>query len=192
MNEEQQLILLRIVKKTLISVVQGGTIPECDFKAPELCAKCGCFVTLKHGERLRGCIGNFESDIPLTQLVGRMAKASATEDPRFYADPVTADELDSLEMEISVLSPLERTTEPLSLRLGVDGIYIRSGGYSGCFLPQVALETGWSKEEFLGNCCALKAGISQDAWKRTDTEVYLFQAEIFGIRFSDISLDEQC
>ena len=78
-----------------------------------------------------------------------MAKASATSDPRFFADHISAGELDQLDVEISVLSPLQRTSEPLSLQLGVDGIYIKKGRASGCFLPQVATETGWSKEEFL-------------------------------------------
>jgi uncharacterized protein len=79
-----------------------------------------------------------------------------------------------------VLSPLERTTDPLSLRLGVDGIYIRRGYAAGCFLPQVATETGWTTEEFLSQCCSHKAGLPPDAWKDPKTEVYLFTAEVFG------------
>ena len=115
-----------------------------------------------------------------------MAKTSATGDPRFFADPITADELDQLDIEISVLSPLERTDEPLSLRLGVDGIYIKRGHTSGCFLPQVATETGWCKEEFLSYCCAHKAGLAHDAWRDPETEVYLFTADVFGADFKDI------
>jgi AmmeMemoRadiSam system protein A len=120
------------------------------------------------------------------ELVVEMAKASATSDPRFFADPVTADELEQLDVEISVLSPLKRTDEPLSLRLGVDGIYIKKGCVSGCFLPQVATETGWSKEEFLSYCCAHKAGLGADAWQDAATEVYLFSAEVFGSPLKDI------
>ncbi|MBA7695770.1 hypothetical protein ES703_104405 [subsurface metagenome] len=115
-----------------------------------------------------------------------MAKSSATGDPRFFANPVTAEELDQLDIEISVLSPLKKTDDPLSLRLGTDGIYIKKGGFSGCFLPQVATETGWSKEEFLSYCCAHKAGLAPDAWKDKNTEVYLFTAEIFGTLFKNI------
>jgi uncharacterized protein (TIGR00296 family) len=95
-------------------------------------------------------------------------------------DRLTVDELNQLGIEISVLSPLERTDDPLSLRPGTDGIYIKKGFASGCFLPQVATEAGWSKEEFLSYCCAHKAGLSSDAWKDPDTEVYLFTAEVFG------------
>jgi AmmeMemoRadiSam system protein A len=141
---------------------------------------------LKNQGRLRGCIGQFTSESPLIELVVDMAKASATGDPRFLADPITEAELDQLDIEISVLSPLERTNEPLSLRLGNDGVYIKKGSTSGCFLPQVATETGWSKEEFLSHCCAHKAGLSPDAWKDAETEVYLFTADVFGSPFKDI------
>jgi uncharacterized protein (TIGR00296 family) len=115
-----------------------------------------------------------------------MAKASATSDPRFFADRISAAELDQLDIEISVLSPLQKTSEPLNLQLGIDGIYIKKGRASGCFLPQVATETGWSKEEFLSYCCSHKAGLASDAWKDPETEVYLFTADVFGADFKDI------
>ena len=109
-----------------------------------------------------------------------MAEASAVKDPRFFDNPLTVRDLAGLEIEISVLSPLERTNDPLKLRLGIDGIYIKRGYAAGCFLPQVAEETGWSKEEFLSHCCSHKAGLPPDAWKDPKTEVYLFTAEVFG------------
>jgi AmmeMemoRadiSam system protein A len=161
-------------------------VPKPESDDPELNAHCGCFVTLKNHDRLRGCIGQFTSEVPLIELVVEMAKASTTGDPRFFDDPLTAGEMKDLDVEISVLSPLQRTDNPLSLRLGVDGIYIKRGWASGCFLPQVATETGWSKEEFLSYCCAHKAGIAPDAWKKPGTEVYLFTAEVFGTPFEDI------
>jgi AmmeMemoRadiSam system protein A len=143
-------------------------------------------VTLKNKGRLRGCIGQFTAQKPLIELVVEMAKASATSDPRFFANPITPREIDELDIEISVLSPLQPTDDPLSLRLGVDGIYIRKGRASGCFLPQVATETGWSKEEFLSYCCAHKAGLAADAWRQPETEAYLFTAEVFGATFAEI------
>ncbi len=152
----------------------------------QLNAHCGCFVTLKNQDRLRGCIGQFTADKPLIELIAEMAKASATGDPRFFADPITAGELNQLDIEISVLSPLQLTHQPLSLRLGTDGIYIKRAGTSGCFLPQVATETGWSKEEFLSYCCAHKAGLPPDAWKDAETQIYLFTADIFGSPFKEI------
>ena len=124
--------------------------------------------------------------MPLIELVSQMAKASSTGDMRFFGNPITPDELNELDIEISVLSPLKKTDDPLSLRLGVDGIYIKKGCTSGCFLPQVATETGWTKEQFLSYCCSHKAGLSSDAWKDRSTEVFLFTAEVFGAPFADI------
>ncbi|OHB62552.1 MAG: hypothetical protein A2Y76_02980 [Planctomycetes bacterium RBG_13_60_9] len=180
MNEEQQHILLAIARDTVKAAVTGGPGPAIQSDDPDLLAPYGCFVTLKCQGRLRGCIGQFISDRPLIELIAEMAAASATKDPRFFGHPLTARELGDLDIEISILSPLERTNDPLSLRLGIDGIYIKRGYISGCFLPQVAAETGWSKEEFLSFCCSHKAGLAPDAWKDPQTEVYLFTAEVFG------------
>ena len=186
MNDTQKQTLLKVARDTVEAIITGGAAPKPESDDPELNAHCGCFVTLKNKGRLRGCIGRFVSDIPLIELIVEMAKASATGDPRFFADPITAAELEQLNVEISVLSPLLRTDQPLTLRLGVDGIYIKKGGASGCFLPQVATETGWTKEEFLSYCCLHKAGLPPDAWKDPNTEVYLFTAEVFGADFKDI------
>jgi AmmeMemoRadiSam system protein A len=186
MNEAQRHLLLQIARDSVRAAVTGMPAPKLQSDDPILTAACGCFVTLKTGERLRGCIGQFVSDVPLVELVSEMARASATKDPRFFASRITERELNGLHIEISVLSPLERTHDPLRLRLGVDGIYIRNGYASGCFLPQVATETGWTVEEFLSFCCAHKAGLPPDAWKDPETEVYLFTAEVFDAPFQDI------
>jgi AmmeMemoRadiSam system protein A len=186
MNQEQQKTLLKVAKNTVEAVITDKAVPKFSSDDEQLKAKCGCFVTLKNGEQLRGCIGQFTSDSPLIELISQMAKSSATADPRFFGNPITEKELPQLDIEISVLSPLKKTDEPLSLRLGVDGIYIKRGVLSGCFLPQVATETGWNKEEFLSYCCSHKAGLPADAWKQPDTEVYLFTAEIFGASFEEI------
>ena len=100
--------------------------------------------------------------------------------PSFIFNAPTAAELSEIDLEISVLSPLTPTDDPLSLELGKHGIYIKRGFAGGCFLPQVAAETGWTKEEFLSHCCAGKAGLPADAWKQSDTQVLLFTAEVFG------------
>jgi len=186
MNDEQKHTLLKVARDAVEAVIRRQKITTPKSDDPELNAHCGCFVTLKNRERLRGCIGRFTSDSPLIELVAEMANASATGDPRFFTDPITAGELGKLEVEISVLSPLKRTDDPLSLKLGVDGIYIKKGHASGCFLPQVATETGWSKEEFLSYCCEHKAGLEADAWKDPETEVYLFTADVFGEDFKNI------
>jgi AmmeMemoRadiSam system protein A len=186
MNDAQKQVLLGVARDTVEAVIKRQPTEKPQSDDPELNTHCGCFVTLKNHERLRGCIGHFTSESPLIELIAEMAKSSATGDPRFFADRITPAELEKLDIEISVLSPLQRADEPLSLRLGVDGIYIKKGSASGCFLPQVATETGWSKEEFLSYCCAHKAGLASDAWKDPDTEVYFFTADVFGADFKDI------
>ena len=180
MNDTQKQSLLKVARDTVEAVITGKPAEAPQSDDPELNAPCGCFVTLKNHGRLRGCIGNFISDSPLIELLAEMAKASATSDPRFFADRISEEELDKLDIEISVLSPLQKTSEPLSLQLGIDGIYIKKGRASGCFLPQVATETGWNKDEFLSNLCAHKAGLAPLAWKDPSTEIYIFTAEVFS------------
>ena len=186
MNDQQKQTLLKVARDTVEAVVRREPTEKPQSDHPELNAPCGCFVTLKNRGRLRGCIGQFISDSPLVELIAEMAKASATGDPRFFADPITSGELKHLDVEISVLSPLKLTDDPLSLRLGVDGIYITKGRASGCLLPQVAPEAGWSKEEFLSYCCEHKAGLAPNAWQDSETQVHLFTAEVFGADFKEI------
>ena len=178
MRQESKRVLLRLARQAVEAVVRGQPTPEFASDEPELNIPAGAFVTLTtHGD-LRGCIGRFTSHEPVHKTVVEMAQAAATEDPRFYDNPLRPDELGGLHVEISVLSPLRRIARPLDIELGVHGIYIRRGQASGCFLPQVATETGWTKEEFLGNCCAHKAGLPPDAWRDPDTEVQVFTAEL--------------
>lgn len=186
MREGQKKKLLKVAKETVASAVAGKAVHEPVTDDAELLAERGCFVTLKNGEELRGCIGQFEADKPLIEMVSQMAVSSSLHDPRFGGNRITVNELPELDIEISVLSPMVKTDDPLSLRLGEDGIYITDGRRSGCFLPQVATETGWDVEEFLGYCCAHKAGLRADAWKDPGIEVYLFTADVFGAAWDEI------
>lgn len=186
MNELQKKALLRTARDAVSAAVTNQPQPVPQTDDGDLMQKQGCFVTLKNAGRLRGCIGLFTSDKPLIRLVSEMAVAAATQDPRFRGDRITEGELSRLNIEISVLSPLKKTNDPLSLRPGVDGIYITKGCQSGCFLPQVAEETGWTKEEFLSYCCTHKAGLPANAWQDPDTDVYLFTAEAFNADYTDI------
>ena len=186
MNEIQKKTLLKVAKDAVSAAVSGRGVHVPKSDDPGLLVEQGCFVTLKNGEQLRGCIGQFEGDRPLIEMVCQMAVSSCLHDPRFGGNRITAEELDQLDLEISVLSPMVKTDDPLSLRLGIDGIYITDGRTSGCFLPQVATETGWSVEEFLSYCCAHKAGLAADAWKRAETDVYLFTADVFGAEWGEI------
>ena len=187
MNEEQKKILLKVAKDTVTAGVSRKPVYKPETDDPDLLVEVGCFVTLKNGGELRGCIGQFTADRPLIEMVAQMAVSSSMHDPRFGGDRITVDELPQLDIEISVLSPMVKTDDPLSLRLGIDGIYIVKGRRSGCFLPQVATETGWDTESFLSYCCAHKAGLKPDAWRNDpDVEVYLFTAEVFGARWNEI------
>jgi MEMO1 family protein len=139
--------------------------------------KRGVFVTLKiHGE-LRGCIGQIRGRDPLHQAIAEMAQAAAFEDPRF--DPLTPEEFQQLEYEISVLSPLERVKDFESIVVGKHGLMIKLDLHSGLLLPQVATENHWNATQFLEQTC-LKAGLPKHSYKDRYAEVYKFEAEIFS------------
>ena len=170
--------LLKVARLAVEDAVKRRRPPSIKLTDPELQEKQGAFVTLRMHGHLRGCIGHFTSDEPLWKTVQDVAVLSATQDPRFMDMRLRPEDLKHLQVEISVLSPLRKIDNPLDIELGKHGIYIRRGAHSGCFLPQVAAETGWSKEEFLSYCCASKAGLPADAWKDPNTEVLAFTAEI--------------
>jgi AmmeMemoRadiSam system protein A len=150
-------------------------LPERWPEAPFPCG--GLFVTYWSRDVLRGCIGTFGTTPNLWELVPEVA-AAALVDPRFADRPVTATELPSLRIEISVLSDLARTGDPLAALVpGTHGVMIRRDDRSGCFLPKVAEQRGWTAEDLLRNCCTMKAGLPPDAWRDASTEVYLFTAE---------------
>ncbi len=169
--------LVGIARQTIEALLQGKPAPNFHVNEPELLHRHGAFVTLKAHGRLRGCMGRFVSEKPLYQLVVEMTVAAACEDPRFETDHVRLQELRNLDIEVTVVYPLKRINNPLNFELGKQGIYVKRGTLCGCFLPQVAQETGWSKEEFLSQCCAGKAGLTPDAWKDPNTEVYVFEAD---------------
>lgn len=136
----------------------------------------GVFVTLRLDGDLRGCIGRFVSDESLSDTIREMALSAAFHDPRFPA--LSRQEAARTEIEVSVLSPLRKISSVDEFKLGRDGIYIIKGARHGTFLPQVAAETGWSTEEFLGHCARDKAGIGWDGWR--DAELYTYQTEVVG------------
>ena len=179
MDESQRQTLLTLARKPLEAHLAGKPLPEIPAIETDAANFGGAFVTLKNKGRLRGCIGQFLPKTSLTETVQEMT-LSSLQDPRFQSNPVTDNELPEITIEISVLSPMNRTDDPLSLELGVHGIYIRKAPRAGCFLPQVATEQRWTTEQFLSHCCAGKAGLLPDAWKDPDTEVHLFTAEVFG------------
>lgn len=174
-NGQQELFM--IVRKTIKEYLTDNHVSDLSVANAELQAKRGVFVTLHTKEgALRGCIGNFISHEPLYKTVQQMALAAAFRDPRF--PPVRLEELDDITIEVSVLSPMEKVDDVNTIELGKHGIYIKKGLQSGTFLPQVATETGWSLEEFLGHCARDKAGIGWEGWK--DAEVYSYAADVYS------------
>jgi AmmeMemoRadiSam system protein B/AmmeMemoRadiSam system protein A len=136
----------------------------------------GAFVTLTKEGKLRGCVGRFDPSLTLYQTIAEMAIAAATRDSRF--EPVATSELKEIEIEISILSPLKRIYSIDEIALGKHGIYIKKGLHNGTFLPQVANDTGWTKEEFLGHCSRDKAAIGWEGWKTA--ELYTYEATVFN------------
>ena len=134
----------------------------------------GVFVTLHLNGRLRGCIGRFTSPSTLHATIREMARSAAFSDPRFPA--LSKKEAPGVDIEVSVLSPLKRIQSVDEFKLGRDGIYMIKGSHHGTFLPQVAEETGWNTEEFLGHCARDKAGIGWNGWK--EAELYTYQTEV--------------
>ena len=172
---EEKRTLKNVAKESINHALDGKPTPRLLTPTANLKSKCGAFVSLhKHGH-LRGCIGHFGEDVPLHEIVSEMAKAAAFEDPRF--NPVTKEELDDIDIEISVLTPMRRIQSIDEFELHRHGIYIRKGFRSGTFLPQVADEVDWTKEEFVSHCARDKAGIGWDGWK--DAELYVYEAIVF-------------
>jgi AmmeMemoRadiSam system protein B/AmmeMemoRadiSam system protein A len=178
LNKEERKKILEIARKSIENYLKTEKKLEIIETDAQLLKEMGAFVTLhKHGD-LRGCIGNLIVRTPLYLTIRDMAIESAVGDPRFPA--VGLSELKDIEIEISVLSPLEKIDDVEKIELGRHGVLIRKGFRSGVFLPQVAIETGWSKEEFLSYLCARKAGLEPFAWKDKSTEIYIFTAEVFS------------
>lgn len=176
MNEKDKDQLLNIARTSIEVFLRSKEkykIDTTDF-SDNIKVSCGAFVTLHKDGNLRGCIGRFIADKPLYQVVQEMAIASATQDYRFSA--VTESELKNIKIEISVLSPLKKISSIDEIEIGKHGIYLIKGSLGGTFLPQVAIETGWTKEEFLGHCAQDKAGIGWNGWK--DADIFIYSATI--------------
>ncbi len=154
----------------------GGRPPPALPEAGPLAEPAGAFVSLYVAGALRGCIGSFEPQGSLARTVAEMAVAAASRDPRF--PPLRADEVAELSLSVSVLGPRRPLADPRAVRVGVDGLSVRSGWHRGVLLPRVAVEHGWDAEEFLKHVC-LKAGLHARAYLDADVVVEVFEAEEF-------------
>jgi len=175
-SPEEKKALHELAYHAIRSRCLGEPMPDIRIELPKLMEPRGAFVCIHKGEDLRGCIGVIEPRGPLGETIRKMAIEAAFGDPRFCA--LAPDELDSIDIEISVLTPLQRITDPAEIEVGIHGLYIRKGFKSGLLLPQVAVEHGWDRVRFLEWTCQ-KAGLPKNAWKELETEIHTFSADVF-------------
>ncbi len=179
LTQAQRRTLLSIARRSIEDVLEGRR-PELDRSQldDDLKRPSGAFVTL-HTSRgdLRGCIGSIQAVAPLCEAVVSNAINAAFRDPRFY--PVQREELADLQIEISVMSPIEPVANIEEIEVGRDGLIVSRGSRAGLLLPQVATEYAWDRETFLQQTC-VKAGLPPDAWHSPDTRIERFSAEVFG------------
>ena len=175
LDREEQEKLLKIARVSIENALRKKENPEFTDISDNLKKLGGVFVTLNKQGRLRGCIGFPEAVLPLYQAVSQAAVSAALKDYRF--PPVTQKELSDIEIEISALSPLEKISDVEKVEVGRHGLVIRKGIYSGLLLPQVPVEYGWDRTEFLERICE-KAGLPRGAW-RGNVELYIFTAQVF-------------
>lgn len=181
LSEQDREHVLNYVRNAIRAALSGAERLEPDLDHPAMAQPAGCFVSLhKTGShKLRGCIGRIDAAGPL----GRALRSSAhgvLHDPRFVDDPVTLAELPELEVEVSVLSPLTIAATPLDFDPLRHGIVLTFGNRTGCFLPQVARETGWTREQLLDRLCTEKLGLPALIWRNPHVQLQTFDALVVG------------
>ena len=179
MKIESQGLLLQIARDAIACHLEDRIPSKLQGLNAELLQQSGVFVTLYKGGQLRGCVGHIVSNKPLYETVAEAAIAAATRDPRFRQ--VNLSEMQELEIEISVLTPLQSLERIEDLEIGLHGLYIKHGEHSGLLLPQVATAHNWNRTEFLQQTCK-KAQLPDEAWQDSETEIYLFSSQVLGRR----------
>ena len=180
---EEQRTLLALARRAIVEAVMHGRVLEEELPGGVLARRSGAFVTLRHLGSLRGCIGRVEAEESLADTVVRCAISAALQDPRFA--PVRHDELDGLEIEISILTPPVAIL-PSEIEVGRHGLIVSRGAFRGLLLPQVAVEHGLTPERFLEEACR-KAGLLSGAWRDAETEICAFTCEVFAEKESGTS-----
>jgi AmmeMemoRadiSam system protein A len=177
LSAAEKKLLLQLARDSIEAHLLDQALPERGITPRALCEPRGAFVSLHRRGRLRGCIGYLEAVKPLGQTVREMAAAAAFHDPRFR--PLGREELADLEVEISVLTPMQLIKNIDEIQVGAHGLYIVQGPCRGLLLPQVATEYNWDRLIFLQQTCC-KAGLAPDAWKDPGAQIYIFTAEIIA------------
>jgi AmmeMemoRadiSam system protein A len=176
-SQEERRSLLALARRAIASHVTGmasGAAPKGMEPAPV--RRGAAFVTIHHRGELRGCIGQLDADAPLSRAIYECAISACSADPRF--PPVTAGELNDIQIELSLLGPLEPLTNASEIVIGRHGLLVEKNESRGLLLPQVAVEWHWDAETFLAQTCH-KAGLPRDAW-RNGAKIWRFEAEVFG------------
>jgi AmmeMemoRadiSam system protein A len=176
-SDADRRLLLRIAREAIVAHVSARPFPRVE-PAVVLERRGGAFVSIHRGGALRGCIGHVEATEPLGRVVHRCAIAACSTDPRF--PPVTVPELTDLDLELSLLGPLEPVGATDDIEIGRHGLMVERGSQRGLLLPQVSVEWRWDRVRFLVETCR-KAGLPADAWRRGAT-LWKFEAEVFGER----------
>lgn len=174
-SESDRQLLLRIAREAIAAHIGGGPAPRFDERTLAL-RRGGAFVTIHNAGELRGCIGHIEAGDRLADVVARSAVAACSADPRFPA--VTAAELPQVDIELSLLGPLEAINAADEIEIGRHGLVVEREWHRGLLLPQVAIEWKWDRDTFLAQTCH-KAGLPRDAWKH-GAKLWRFEAEVFG------------
>jgi AmmeMemoRadiSam system protein A len=180
LSTAQQATLLDLARSCILRALMAQPAPPLPID-PQLQQLAGCFVSIHRmqGHRLRGCVGRLDAKGPLAPTVCAMSRA-VLEDPRFLGDPITSGELPDLDIELSILSPLSKLNSPQEFDPQRAGIYLTHGDRNGCFLPQVARETGWGREQLLDRLCTEKLGVPAGTWRDPGCKLYEFTALLVG------------
>jgi AmmeMemoRadiSam system protein A len=177
LSDEEKQELLRLARASIASALHDQATPGVESESHSFQEPCGVFVTLRISGELRGCIGYVEPRVPLVKAVREIAIRSAFDDPRF--PPLTRNELEQIDIEISILSPLKRIQSIEEIEAGKHGLVVELLNHRGLLLPQVAVEYQWDRKQFLRYTC-LKAGLPEDAWENPDVVIFIFTADTFS------------
>lgn len=177
LTPEERSELLKIARTAIAEKLKGKTWNPDRPLTERLADVQGAFVTLHLNGMLRGCIGYIIGVKPLYLTVAEMARAAAFTDPRF--SPLGKNEFGKIDIEITVLSPLQKIDDPDKVEVGIHGLLVRRGPYQGVLLPQVPVEQGWDRRTFLDHTC-MKAGMRSGCWREEETELFVFSGEVFG------------
>jgi AmmeMemoRadiSam system protein A len=177
LSKQEKNRLVQIARQSMENYLQKAKAPSFDISSNNLKKQKGAFVTVKVNGQLAGCIGRIEADIPLYETISKMAIEAAFRDPRFPG--LKQEDLKIMDIEISVLSELKPVKDINNIKVSRHGLLIKKGFNQGLLLPQVATEYNWNRKTFLQHTC-LKAGLNKDCWKQQDTQIFLFEAEVFS------------